>query len=299
MKILVTGSTGLIGSSLVPLLIANGHAVTRLVRSKPRPDAAEIYWDPAAGTVAMNDLEGMDAVVHLAGESIAGGRWTTQKKLRIQASRVKGTSVLAEHLAPLRQPPKVIVCASAIGYYGDRGEEVLQEESAPGSGFLADTCRNWEAAAEPMVRRGIRVVHLRTGVVLSSGGGALGKMLLPFRMGLGGKVGSGRQYMSWIAMDDLLGVIQHAISNDTIRGAINAVAPNPVTNLEFTKTLGKVLSRPTIFPLPAFAARLALGEMANDLLLASARVQPARLQSSGFVFRYPELEAALRHVLGK
>ena len=299
MNILVTGSTGLIGSALIPLLIANGHAVTRLVRSKPRPDAAEIHWDPVARTLAMHDLEGMDAVVHLAGESIAGGRWTTAKKLRIQESRWKGTSVLVEHLSPLRQPPKVLVCASAVGYYGDRGGELLSEESAPGSGFLADTCRNWEAVAEPAVRRGIRVVHLRTGIVLSSSGGALGKMLLPFRLGLGGKVGSGRQYMSWIAMDDLLGVIQHAISNDTIRGAVNAVAPHPVTNLEFTKTLGKVLSRPTIFPLPAFAARLALGEMANALLLASTRVQPARLQSSGFVFRYPELEAALRHVLGK
>ena len=303
MKILVTGSSGLIGSALVPFLIADGHNITRLVRSKSRPDAAtntaEVHWDPEARTVGMHDLEGMDAVVHLSGENIASGRWTTSKKLKIRKSRSKGTSTLSEHLAPLRQPPKVLVCASAIGYYGDRGEEILQEDSAPGSGFLPDVCREWEATTEPAVRRGIRVVHIRTGIVLSARGGALGKMLLPFRLGLGGKVGTGRQYMSWIALDDHLRVIQEAITNDALRGAVNTVAPNPVTNLEFTKTLGKVLSRPTIFPLPAFAARLALGEMANDLLLASTRVQPARLQAAGFEFRYPHLEGALRHVLGK
>ena len=303
MNILVTGSTGLIGSALVPFLIANGHNITRLVRSKPRPDAApnaaEVHWDPAAGIVAMNELEGIDTVVHLAGENIASGRWTTSKKLRIRQSRVRGTSTLSEHLSPLRQPPKVLVCASAIGYYGDRGEEILREDSAPGSGFLSDVCREWEAATEPAVRRGIRVVHVRTGIVLSTRGGALGKMLLPFRMGLGGKVGTGRQYMSWITLDDHLSVIQQAITNDALRGAVNAVVPNPVTNLEFTKTLGKVLARPTIFPLPAFAARLALGEMANDLLLASTRVQPACLQAAGFAFRYPHLEGALRHLLGK
>jgi uncharacterized protein (TIGR01777 family) len=236
--------------------------------------------------------------VHLAGENIAKGRWNARKKARIRDSRVNGTRLLSEALTRLSKPPAVMVCASAIGYYGDRGDEVLREESASGSGFLAEVCRQWEAAAEPARKRGIRVVHLRIGVVLSPEGGALAQMLFPFRMGLGGKLGSGRQYFSWIAIDDLVTVIAHALTNDTLQGPVNAVAPHPVTNLEFTRTLGRVLARPTLFPMPALAARLAFGEMADELLLSSARVEPTRLLATAYQFRHPQLEGALRHLLG-
>ncbi len=299
MKILVSGSTGLIGSALVPFLTTGGHSVVRLIRSQPRPGQAAVHWDTAAGSIDSSALEGLDAVVHLAGENIAVRRWTPAQKARIRDSRVQGTRLLAQSLARLQQPPKVMVCASAIGFYGDRGEELLTEASAPGSGFLTDTCRAWEAAAQPASGKGIRVVNLRLGVVLSPKGGALAKMLLPFRLGVGGQIGSGRQYMSWIEIDDVVGVIHYALTTDELRGPVNAVAPNPVTNREFTKTLGRVLSRPTIFPMPAFAARLAFGEMADELLLASTRVKPARLQNSGYYFRHPQLEGALRHLLRK
>ena len=296
MKVLVTGSTGFIGSALVAALAAAGHQVTRLVR---RPAAAgEVRWDPAAGNIDAGGLEGHDAVVHLAGESITG-RWTAAKKQRIRESRVNGTRLLAEALPKLSRRPRTLVCASAIGYYGDRGEEKLREDSPPGKGFLAEACVAWEAAAKPAADAGLRVVHLRIGVVLHPAGGALKQMLLPFKLGLGGVIGSGRQYMSWIALDDLIGIFQHALANDSLRGPANAVVPNPVTNREFTQTLGKVLSRPTIFPMPAFAARLAFGEMADELLLSSARVEPAKLSASGYRFAYPQLEAALRHLLGK
>jgi uncharacterized protein (TIGR01777 family) len=249
-----------------------------------------------AGTIDASALEGVDAVVHLAGENIAQ-RWTSSQKAKIRDSRIKGTQLLCETLARLSSPPKVLVSASAIGYYGDRGEQILTEDSPLGRGFLAEVCRGWEAATEPARQRGLRVVPLRFGVVLSPAGGALAKMLPPFRLGLGGMVGSGRQYMSWIALDDVVGAIQHAIVTDTLQGPTNAVAPQAVTNQEFTKTLGKALGRPTVFPLPAFAARLMFGEMADELLLASTRVQPAKLLGSGYRFRYPELEDALRHVL--
>ncbi len=299
MKVLVTGSTGMIGSAVVPFLTQKGHSITRLVRSKPRPGEAEVGWDPASGNIDKAGLGGMDGVVHLAGENIATGRWTAAKKAQIRDSRVKGTRLLSESLAQHAQPPKVFVCASAMGFYGDRGEEVLREESAPGTGFLAEVCREWEAAAQPAAEKGIRVVPLRTSMVLSPAGGALAKMLTPFKMGVGGRIGTGRQYMSWIALDDLVGVIHFALTNDALRGPVNAAAPNPVTNLEFTKTLGRVLGRPTIFPMPAIAARLALGEMAQELLLASTRLEPARLRSAGFKFQFPDLEGALRHLLGK
>jgi uncharacterized protein (TIGR01777 family) len=259
----------------------------------------EVPWDPAARSIATPGLEGLDAVVHLAGESIASGRWTAEKKARIRNSRVQGTQVLCEAFGQLARPPQVLVSASAIGYYGDRGTTVLREESRPGSDFLAEVCRAWEAATAPAVQRGIRVVLLRFGVVLSANGGALAKMLLPFKLGLGGVIGSGQQYMSWIALDDVIGAIQHALSTESLHGPANAVAPHPVTNREFTKTLGRVLRRPTLVPLPAFAARLAFGEMADALLLASQRVEPGRLLQSGYVFRYPELENALRHLLGQ
>ena len=299
MDVLVTGASGLVGSALVPFLTIGGDHVIRLVRSTPRPGAAEVYWAPETGSIATPGLEGLDAVVHLAGENIATGRWTPEKKARIRHSRVQGTRVLCEALAQLAEPPTVLVSASAIGYYGSRGAEVLREQSRPGTDFLAQVCRDWEAATEPAIKRGIRVVHLRIGVVLSPAGGALAKMLGPFKLGLGSVIGTGQQYMSWIAIDDLVSVIHHTLITTTLQGPVNAVAPQAVTNHEFTKTLGRVLGRPTLLPLPAFAARLAFGEMAEALLLASTRVEPARLQETGYTFRYPDLEGALRYLLGK
>ena len=297
MKILVSGSSGLVGTKLTSLLTAEGHDVTALVRRQA--GSAEIRWDPAAGELDASALEGFDGVVHLAGENIAAGRWTAAKKQRIRDSRVDSTRLLCQTLAGLEQRPAVLVNASAIGYYGDRGDQQLAEDSPAGDGFLPDVCQAWEASTQPAADEGIRVVRLRIGVVLSVDGGALQKMLLPFRLGAGGKVGSGGQYWSWISIDDLVGVIHHALMTESLSGAVNAVAPQPVTNLQFTKTLGRVLGRPTIFPMPAFAARLALGEMANDLLLASARVVPAKLNESGYAFRHPDLESALRRVLAR
>ena len=298
MNILVTGARGLIGRALVPFLASAGHRVIRLVRSKAGSGAGDVAWDPTAGTLDRAAFGGLDAVVHLAGENIFG-RWTASKKARIRDSRGRATQLLCESLAQLSPPPRVLVCASAVGYYGDRGAEALREESAPGNSFLAEVCQEWEAATQVATDRGIRVVNLRLGMVLTPAGGALVTMLLPFRLGLGGRFGSGRQFMSWIALDDLLEVVRHALTTEGLRGPVNAVSPNPVTNLEFTRILGRVLSRRTLFPVPGFAAHLVLGEMADALLLASARVDPARLLATGFRFRFPELESALRHLLGK
>jgi len=298
MRVLITGASGLIGSSLILYLTTRGHSIVRLVRyGKSAADA--IPWNPARREIDCASLEGFDAVVHLAGENIAGARWTAEQKQKIRDSRVGPTQLLCESLATLQQPPKVLIAASAIGYYGDRGGEVLDEQSKPGAGFLPDVCRAWEDATELAVAKSIRVIHLRIGLVLSPKGGALAKMLPPFRMGLGGVLGSGRQYMSWIAMDDLIGAIHHCLMTEGLSGPVLAVSPHPVTNREFTKALGRVLSRPTLFPLPAFVLRVALGEMADALLLASGRATPARLISSGYPFLFPELEPALRHVLGK
>ena len=298
MNVAITGSTGLIGSALVPRLTSRGHGVVRLVRRTPAIASAErlARWNPDTGAVEPG-LDGVDAVVHLAGESVAGGRWTEARKRRIRESRVPPTRKLCETLARQPTPPRVLLCASAIGYYGNRGDQVLREESAPGAGFLPDVCREWEAAAEPAVRRGIRVVHLRIGLVLSPKGGALAAMLPVFRLGLGGPVGSGAQWMSWIGMDDTLGAILHALMNEALAGPVNLVAPAPVTNREFARTLARVLRRPAIFPFPAFAARLVFGQMADELLLASARVEPARLQATGYAFRDATLEGALRRLL--
>lgn len=299
MHVLVTGASGLVGTALVPALTADGHKVTRLVRTTAQYGRAEIPWDPATQSIATPALEGLDAVVHLAGENIAAGRWTPAKKARVYNSRVQGTRLLCDALAQLVHPPQVLVSASAIGYYGDRGDRVMRDTSPPGSGFLAEVCQAWEAAAAPAVERGIRVVFLRLGMVLSRAGGALAPMLTPFRLGLGGVLGPGTQYISWIAIDDVVGVIQHALQTKALQGPVNAVAPQAVTNRDFTTTLGKVLRRPTRFAMPAFAARLAFGDMADALLLASTRVEPARLTATGYTFRYPTLEAALRHLLGK
>jgi uncharacterized protein len=295
MKVAVSGAGGLVGSALVTFLATNGHTVRRMTRSQP----SDIAWNSETRTIDTAALEGLDAVVHLAGESIAAGRWTAAKKARIRGSRVNGTRLLAETLASLADPPKALVCASAIGYYGDRADEVLREDASSGTNFLADICREWEAGAQPAVARGIRVVNLRFGVILSANGGALAKMLLPFKMGLGGIIGSGRQYMSWITLDDAIGAIHHVLTTDRLRGPVNATSPQPVTNREFTTALGRVLRRPTIFPMPAFAARFAFGQMADELLLASARVEPAKLLASGYTFRQPHLAGALRYLLGR
>ena len=300
MKVAVTGATGLIGSALVPFLRSGGHEALALRRaSGGAGGGGEAEWDPRTGALSAGVLDGLDAVVHLAGENVAGGRWTAARKARIRGSRVDGTRRLAAALAALPRPPRTLVAASAIGFYGDRGDEALDEASAPGAGFLPEVCQAWEASADAAREAGLRVVHLRIGIVLTPAGGALGQMLLPFRMGVGGVIGSGRQYMSWVALDDVLGAVLHALRTEDLAGAVNAVAPNPVTNAAFTKTLGRVLRRPTLLPLPAFGARLAFGEMADALLLASARVDPARLRDGGFRFAHPGLEDALRHVLGR
>jgi uncharacterized protein (TIGR01777 family) len=287
----------LVGSALLPFLVSGGHAVTRLVRTPPTGD--DVFWDPAAGVRDLSRLEGVHAVVHLAGENIAAGRWTARRKEEIRRSRVEGTRRLSESLTRLSRRPNVLVSASAIGVYGDRGSELLTEDSVPGKNFLARVCQEWEAATEPASRAGIRVVCMRFGVILSSAGGALKKMLLPFKLGAGGRLGSGAQYVSWIAIDDAIGAILHAILTLPLRGPVNAVAPASVTNAEFTRTLARVLSRPAILPVPASAARLVFGEMADALLLASQRVVPTRMQESGYHFRLADLEGALRHLLGR
>jgi uncharacterized protein (TIGR01777 family) len=300
---LVTGGTGLVGSALVPALTADGHSVTLLTRSsKPSGGTAAAgvnfsSWDPAAGKIDAAALEGLEAVVHLAGDGIATGRWTRAKKKQIRDSRVEGTRLLCETLAGLQHRPKVLVSASAIGYYGHRGDSMVDEQTLPGPGFLPEVSDAWERATRPATAAGIRVVNLRIGIVLSRDGGALKKMLLPFQLGLGGIVGHGGQYWSWVSLDDLVGIIRHAVANDSLRGPVNAVAPGSVTNREFTKALGRVLRRPTLFPLPAVVARVLLGEMADGLLLASARVAPVRLMESGYRFQHPEIEGALRAVL--
>jgi uncharacterized protein (TIGR01777 family) len=296
MRILISGSHGLVGTALINALEPEGHEIFRLVRYAPHSQA-EIEWSPERYSIALARLEGFDAVIHLAGESIAEGRWTEEKKKRIRESRVKGTRLLGDALSNLSNRPRSLICASAIGYYGNRGDELLTETSPPGDDFLAQVCIEWENATALAREKGIRVVNMRFGIILDSKGGALAKMLPPFRMGLGGKIGSGKQWMSWIALDDVVGGIKTALTNETVAGPVNFVAPNPVTNAEFTRSLGKQLSRPTIFPIPAFGIRLAFGEMADALLLSSQRVEPERLKAKGFKFAFSQLEDALRHVL--
>lgn len=295
-KVLVSGSSGLIGSALVTALRNAGHDVKRLVRS-PAAAPDQVSWNPAEPP-ALESVSGFDAVIHLAGESIAT-RWSEEKKRRIADSRVPPARHLAAALAKAQQPPRVFVCASAIGYYGDRGDEILREDSPSGQGFTAELCRQWEAAAQSVTSAGIRAVQIRTGIVLSTAGGALPKMLPPFRMGVGGNLGNGRQWMSWMDLRDMVGGIQHILATDSITGPVNMVSPNPVRNAEFTKTLASVLHRPAIFPMPAFAARLAFGQMADELLFASQRIQPAKLMESGYKFESPDLRAALEEILDK
>ncbi len=298
MNVLISGATGLIGSALIPELEGGGHRVIRLSRSRSSAEDT-IRWDSTSGALDPSRLGGIDAVVHLAGESIAEGRWTPEKKRRIMESRRMGTRLLAETLAGLSGPPEVMVSVSAVGYYGDRGNELLREESEPGSDFLAEVCKAWEAAANPAREAGIRVIHPRMGIVLSTKGGALGRTLPIFKLGGGGRIGSGRQWWSWVALDDVVGIIIHALTERSVEGPINVGSPNPLTNAEYTKVLGKVLNRPTVFPLPAPAARVVLGELADALLLASQRMEPAKLKETGYEFRHPELEGALRHLLGR
>jgi uncharacterized protein (TIGR01777 family) len=317
LTIAITGSSGFIGSSLIPFLTTGGHRVIRLVRKPPRygedanssiqsvkfieRNSSSAYTD----LTSLSDNDDIYAVVNLAGENISG-RWTKQKKKRIFDSRVNTTKSLCKTLSSLDKRPKVLVSASATGYYGDRGDEILTEDShatdlsSPSINFLSDVCRNWEESTQIAKESGIRVVNIRIGTVLSASGGILAKILPPFKMGLGGEIGSGNQYMSWIAIDDLLGIILHAIADESVTGPINAVSPNPTTNADFTCILGKVLSRPTIFSLPKFVVKAALGdELANAAILSSTRVVPTRLLNLGYQFRFPSLELALNHTLGK
>lgn len=291
-RAVITGATGLIGQALSAHLRAAGWSVQGVSRSAP--DA--IRWDLTKGTIDGAAFEGVDAVVHLAGESVAG-RWSEDKKRRIMESRVKGTTLIAKTLAKLQRPPSVLVSASATGYYGDRGGQHLTEEAGPGEGFLAEVCVAWEGSAAPAADAGIRVVHPRIGIVMAREGGALGAMKLPFKMGVGGKIGSGEQLMSWVHVDDVVRMIAFAIERAELSGAFNAVAPAPISNVAFTKTLGKVLSRPTFLPLPGAMAKLAMGEAADEMLLSSTGAVPAVLESLGFEWRYPELRAALKAAL--
>ena len=295
-KILVSGVSGPIGAALLPSLRASGWSVVRLVRGRAT-SKDQITWDPAK-PIAPDAVSGFDAVIHLAGESIFG-RWTAAKKSRVRESRVDGTMNLAQALASAAEKPKVFVSGSAIGYYGNRGDELLREESAPGSGFLAEACERWEEATTPAVQADIRTAHLRTGIVLSPKGGALGAMLPPFKIGVGGRMGDGRQWMSWVHVQDMVGAINHILKNDLLQGPVNIVAPKPVTNAEFTRTLAGVLSRPAILPVPAFAVKAVFGEMGTELLLASQKVEPGKLISSGYPFRYRELRAALEALLSR
>src|SRR3954451_21240089 len=297
MIIAITGSSGLVGRALVHALEADGHLIRPVVRRAPRAGANEIRWDPDRGMIDAAEFASVDAVVHLAGENIAAHRWTESFKQKILTSRIRGTKLLCDTLAGLASKPTVLISASAIGYYGNRGDELLDESATNGRGFLAEVCQQWETATVPARDADIRVVNLRIGFVLSKQGGGLAKMLTPFRLGLGGVIGSGNQYMSWIALDDLIRVIQFTLSAAALAGPVNAVAPAPVTNREFTKTLGRILHRPTVFPMPAFAAKLAFGEMAKDMLLGGVRVEPGALKNARFEFLYPQLDAALRHIL--
>ena len=293
----ITGASGMVGTALASVLRESGHTPFNITRKASGESGENILWDPASGLKDPSRLKTVDTVVHLAGENIAAGRWTPALKDRIRRSRIEGTRSLVKSIAASSHRPKTFVCASAIGFYGERGDTLLDENAVAGTGFLADVCREWEHEAEAAKDLGLRVVKVRIGVVLSPKGGALAKMLLPFKLGAGGIIGSGKQYWSWIGLHDLVRIIAFCIDHDSIQGAINAVSPNPMTNYDFTKGVGRALHRPTLFPLPAFVAKLVLGEMANELLLSSTRVTPKKLKEQGFEFHYPELAGCLEHEL--
>lgn len=300
MKIIVSGSSGLVGTALIESLLPDGHIIGRLMRSGSAgvTDATSkmIRWEPPTGSIDLPSMESADAVVHLAGASVAGGRWTAARKQILRSSRVDATKHLVAGLAQLKEKPRVLVSASAIGFYGDCGDEILTETKAPGNDFLAQLCRDWEASAAKAEYEGIRTVMLRFGIILASNGGALQQMLRPFRIGVGGRLGNGQQWMSWITLEDVVALIRYALEKETVRGPVNAVAPNPVTNTQFTSILAGVVHRPALLPAPRFALKMALGEMA-DALLASQRVSPEKLNNWGFHFRHPELKQALESIL--
>ncbi len=303
MKVAITGATGFIGKSLCPQLHADGKELVLFARDTRTaqssfPGARVIEWDAVAGPPPVGSLDGIDAVVHLLGEGIANGRWSSSRKRSIRESRVEGTRNLVQALRDSAQPPGLLVSSSAVGFYGSRGDEELDESSEPGGGFLGEVCQAWEAEARAADALGVRTVLLRTGIVLSPEGGALAKMLPPFRMFVGGALGSGKQWMSWVHMEDEVGLIRHLLNSESLQGPVNATAPAPVTNREFSKTLGRVLSRPAILPVPALALKLLMGEMAQELLLDGQKVMPRRALADGYRFRFPELEGALRDLLG-
>jgi uncharacterized protein (TIGR01777 family) len=299
MKVLISGGSGLVGTALTEPLRSEGHTVALLVRPGDAASEGDIRWDPSSGFVNLDAMEATDAVVNLNGASIGGGRWTSARKKILCTSRVDSTRFLVDSIAHLKQKPRVFVSASAVGYYGNRGDEILTESSAPGNDFLAEVCRDWEAEELRAQASGIRTVITRFGVILSSNGGALKQMLTPFKLGMGGRLGSGQQWMSWIALDDVVGILRSALSNEQVSGPVNVVAPNPVQNSEFTRVLASVLHRPAIFPAPAFALRLAIGEMADALLLSSQRVHSERPPSATYAFQYENLEPALHAILAK
>ncbi|HIG46406.1 MAG TPA: TIGR01777 family protein [candidate division Zixibacteria bacterium] len=296
MKILLTGASGLVGKLLIPVLKKDDHQIVRLVRSKDQANENTVYWSPLSGEIEVDRLRHIDAVIHLAGEPIMG-RWTDKKKERIRQSRADATHFLCKQLVQLTPVPRTLIAASAIGYYGNRPDAWVDEDAPSGTGFLPEVCSAWEEATESARKGGIRVVNLRIGIVLSPDGGALAKMLTPFRLGMGGKIGDGKQYMSWLMLEELIGMIQFALRTESLSGPVNAVAPNPVTNLEMTRILGSLVHRPTIFAVPSLAVRILFGEMGIALLLAGARVKPVRLSEAGYEFKHPDLEQALGQVL--
>ena len=296
MKILVSGASGLVGRALIPALEDDGHAVLRLVRHPVRDPGEEMQWNPYADRIDESTLPPFDAVIHLSGESISG-RWSAAKKRAIYDSRIRSTAYLAECMERMEKPPAVWLCASAIGYYGNRSDETLTERAIPGTNFLATVCEDWENATKPASGRGVRVVNMRLGVVLAKEGGTLPLMMRPFKMGVGGIIGNGRQYMSWITLEDLINAMLFALRSESLSGPVNFVAPEPVTNRVFTKAMGRALHRPTIFRTPAFALRATLGQMAKELILASTRVLPKKLTDAGFEFEHPEIEGALEKLM--
>jgi uncharacterized protein (TIGR01777 family) len=298
-RILIAGGSGFVGRHLIPFLTTGGHEVYRLVRNKKNLQKTDIYWNPAEEELAPETIEGFDAVINLAGESISQGRWTPEIKKRILASRIDSTGLLARTMAQLKHKPRVFLSASAVGYYGDKDEEIMNRDKAPGKGFLSEVCWKWEQAANPAREAGIRVVHPRLGVVLSPDGGMLQQLLPVMKWGVGGTIGTGKQYMSWIAIDDLIYAFHYILHHQGIQGAVNLVSPNPVTNAEFTRILGRVMRRPTLFSTPAIVLKTIFGEMAEEFILADSKIHPAQLLHSQYEFAYPDLEGALRHLLGR